>query len=65
MPRFHVPEMSCGHCTAEIEKAVREADARASVDCNLDDRSVTVQSSLSIEALQGLLKTAGYEARTV
>ena len=30
--RFHVEDMTCGHCTAAIEKAVAAAGGRATAD---------------------------------
>ena len=63
MAKFSVPEMSCGHCTSAIEKQIKADDAAASVNCNLDDRTVTVESSaLDNAALLAAIKEAGYEA---
>ena len=60
MIRFTVPEMSCGHCTAAIETAIKAIDGDARVECNLDDHSVSVASTLSIGALQSAIAEAGY-----
>ena len=38
--RFHVEDMTCGHCTAAIEKAVAAAGGRATAD--LASKIVTV-----------------------
>ena len=62
MTRFTVPDMSCGHCTAAIEKANKAADATASVDCNLEDHSVSVESALPEARLRAAISEAGYEA---
>lgn len=64
MTRFNVPEMSCGHCTAAIEKAVKAVDASAEIDCDLSDRTVTITSALAAEALQAAILDAGYESRS-
>ncbi|MBN7783782.1 heavy-metal-associated domain-containing protein [Ponticoccus gilvus] len=61
--KFNVPEMSCGHCTAAIEKAVTAADPGASVACDLTERTVTVDSRLDAGAIQTALKGAGYAAQ--
>ncbi|WP_418594557.1 heavy-metal-associated domain-containing protein [Ponticoccus sp. (in: a-proteobacteria)] len=61
--KFNVPEMSCGHCTAAIEKAVTAADPSASVACDLTERTVTVDSRLDDGAIQAALKGAGYAAQ--
>ncbi|ETA51111.1 heavy-metal-associated domain-containing protein [Ponticoccus alexandrii] len=61
--KFSVPEMSCGHCTTAIEKAVKAADPRASVACDLSARTVTVDSALEAGAIQAAMKDAGYESQ--
>ncbi|WP_068111602.1 heavy-metal-associated domain-containing protein [Tropicimonas marinistellae] len=63
MPRFTVPDMSCGHCTAAIEKAIKEVDTGSSVDCNLDDRTVAITSALPQEDLQAAMEAAGYPSQ--
>lgn len=63
--KFNVPEMSCGHCTSAIEKAVKAADPAATVACDLDSKEVTIDSALSPELLRGTLKEAGYESAPV
>jgi len=65
MTRFDVPEMSCGHCTAAIRKAVTTLDPSASVDCDLNVRVVSVESTLGDEAIVLAMKEAGYDATTV
>lgn len=65
MTRFHVPDMSCGHCTAAIEKAIRAADPAAGVSCDLDARIVEVESTLSEAAVSDAIRDAGYEATTL
>lgn len=60
---FKVPDMSCGHCTAAIEKSVKAADPAASVDCDLGARRVKIDSALSPEQLGAAIKDAGYDAQ--
>ena len=62
MTTFKVPEMSCGHCKAAIEKAVADVDAAAVVAVDLDSRTVKIDSSADTGALQAAIKTAGYES---
>ncbi|APO87381.1 heavy-metal-associated domain-containing protein [Marivivens sp. JLT3646] len=59
--KFNVPDMSCGHCTSTIEKAIKAADANASVSCDIPARTVSVEGALSTERLTALLREAGYE----
>ncbi|MBZ0130463.1 MAG: heavy-metal-associated domain-containing protein [Rhodobacteraceae bacterium] len=60
--KFKVPDMSCGHCTAAIEKAIGSADPAALVACNLTDRTVDIESSLSSDTLVLAIAEAGYSA---
>ena len=62
MTKLNVPEMSCGHCKAAVEKAVAGVDAAASVDVDLDNRTVSIQSAVTDTALIDALKAGGYEA---
>lgn len=59
---FSVPEMSCGHCTAAIEKAVKDVDPAATVNCDLDTRRVTVDTYLSQADVSQAITEAGYES---
>lgn len=63
--QFNVPDMSCGHCTASIEKSVKSADPAADVACDLDTHRVTIDSDLSAEDLAAAIKSAGYESELV
>lgn len=62
MITLNVPEMSCGHCKATVEKAVAGVDPAAKVAVDLASRSVGVTSSLSTAELVAALKGAGFEA---
>jgi len=62
MTKLNVPDMSCGHCKATVEKAVAGVDAGASVDVDLGDRTVSIDSSAPAAALIDALKASGYEA---
>ncbi|UXU74849.1 MULTISPECIES: heavy-metal-associated domain-containing protein [unclassified Paracoccus (in: a-proteobacteria)] len=55
--KFRVSDMSCGHCTAAIEKAVAEAGGQAKAD--LQDHSVTVEG-LTPERAADVIREAGY-----
>ena len=57
---FHVEDMSCGHCTAAIQKAVAEAGGKAVTD--LTSHSVTVEGLDEARAAQ-VIRDAGYTPR--
>ncbi|MFT7596081.1 MAG: copper chaperone [Paracoccaceae bacterium] len=65
MTKFTVPDMTCGHCTAAIEKEIKSADQAAEVSCDLTDHSVAVQSTLGDNTILAAIKDAGYEAALV
>ncbi len=62
MTKLKVPEMSCGHCKAAVEKAVASVDAQAKVDVDLENRTVQVETTAANDALIAALKEEGYEA---
>ncbi len=60
--KFHVPDMSCGHCSAAIDKAVKAIDPTARVDADIEAKTVSVVSAQAAPALQAALSEAGYPA---
>lgn len=62
MTTYSVPEMSCGHCKASVEKAVSSADPKAAIKVDLDHRTVEIDSALPQPAIIDALKEAGYAA---
>jgi len=62
MTTFNVPDMSCGHCTAAIEKAVTAADEGADLEFDLEAHTVAVSSTLDDTALAAILEKEGYPA---
>lgn len=63
MIKLSVPEMTCGHCKATIEKAVAGVDPAARVAVDLATHSVEISSRVDTPTLIGALKAEGYEAR--
>ena len=61
MTRLNVPDMSCGHCTSAIEKAIMAIDPTAKVSCDLGAHTVDVDSFLSERALSEAIRSAGYD----
>ncbi len=62
MTRFKVPDMSCDHCTAAIERAIKAVDPVATVECDLDKRMVKVDSATDTDTLIAALHSADYPA---
>ena len=61
MRNFKVPDMSCGHCTATIQKAIKAIDPTATVVCDTGTREVEVESILNQHALAEAIRNAGYD----
>lgn len=55
--KFRVDDMSCGHCTATIEKAIAEAGGQAVTD--LASHTVAVTGLNQARAAQ-VIRDAGY-----
>ena len=62
MTKLNVPDMTCGHCKAAVEKAVAGVDAFAKVAVDLDTRTVEIDSNADLAAILAALKEEGYEA---
>ncbi len=62
MTKLKIPEMSCGHCKSAIEKAVASVDSNAEVNVDLENRTVSITSSVDDAALIEAIKSEGYES---
>lgn len=60
MQRFHLPDMSCGHCVAAITEALKAADPQARIEIDRDAKTASVDSTLPRDALATALSEAGY-----
>ena len=60
-----IPEMSCGHCKAAIEKSVLEVDPAATLIFDLPQRHVSIRSSLPLEIMQQAIAQAGYDSEAM
>lgn len=63
--KFTVPDMSCGHCTAAIEKAIKDAAPQAQVACDLGAHTVSVTGIDSPDTAKTAMQKAGYESELV
>jgi copper chaperone len=59
--RFHLPDMSCGHCVATITEAARALDPQAQLSFERESRHLQVQTELPRQAWVKALGEAGYE----
>lgn len=61
--QFNVPDMSCGHCKAAIERAVKDVDAAAVLTFDMPNRNVEIESQIEATALQAAMADAGYPSQ--
>ena len=59
MTTFHIPDMSCGHCKATVEKSIRALDPAAQIEFDMPARRVSVKSSAEAARVQAVLAEAG------
>lgn len=61
---FHIPNISCGHCTRTIENELKELDGVAQVDSDVGQKTVTVafQAPITRDKILATLKEINYPA---
>ena len=61
MIAFDVPDMTCGHCVATIQSALRGADPQAQVRIDLASHRVEIDPARAdAQALRAAIEDAGY-----
>lgn len=55
--------MSCGHCVASAEKALKAVAGVETVEVNLEPGAAIITGSADAQALIAAIVEAGYEAR--
>lgn len=60
--KFNVPTMACGGCAATIESAVKALDPQATVEANLAEKTISVTTAKSVDAVTKAIAAAGYPA---
>lgn len=63
MVKLKVDGMTCAHCKAAVEKAIKEVLGVEDVEVSLDDGFAVVRGSAEPEKLVEAVKEAGYEAK--
>lgn len=60
MHEFHLPAMTCGHCAATVNLALKLVDPTCEIAVDIPARKVQVFSTESREALTEALVESGY-----
>ncbi len=63
MIKIKVDGMSCDHCKAAVERAIRDVLGVEGVDVSLDEGFAVVRGNAHPEQLVEAVKEAGYEAK--
>ena len=63
MTKLSIPDMTCGHCKAAVEKAVASVDPAAKVEVDLQAHEAEIQTDADLQAILAALKEEGYEAK--
>ncbi|GFE67193.1 MAG: heavy-metal-associated domain-containing protein [Thalassovita sp.] len=63
--KFHVPDMSCGHCTAAITREILALDPAAQVTPDLTAQTVAVETRQTGSAVAKAIEAAGYSTNPV
>lgn len=61
MHRYSVPAMTCGHCAATIDRAIKSVDPKAEVNVDLAKQEVSVRSLVAAAQIETAIQSAGYE----
>lgn len=61
--KLSIPDMSCGHCKAVVERTIIELDSGADVIVDLGSRTVEVTTTAAPQALVQALEAQGYPAK--
>ena len=61
MYEYTVEGMSCNHCAMTVKKSVADVDAKATVNVDLKNKKVSVDSSADKAAIASAIEEAGYE----
>ncbi len=59
---LNITGMTCGHCRAAVESAIREVPGVQAVHVDLEQAKATVQGAVDIGSLLSAVDEAGYQA---
>lgn len=61
---FHIPKISCMHCTRTIENELKELTGISAVESNIAEKTVTVQwqTPITLDKIKATLKEINFPA---
>jgi len=60
MIEWTVPTMTCGHCVATVTRTVQRIDPAATVEIDLPQHRVCIESARDAQAFRAALAEEGY-----
>ena len=60
--KFHIANMTCGCCARGITTAIKELDSNASLDIDLQNRIVEINTTVSQDKVIATLSERGFTA---
>jgi copper chaperone len=60
--KLSIPDMTCGHCKAAVERAIIDIDSRADVIVDLGAKTAEVRTTAAEGAVLNALAAEGYPA---
>jgi copper chaperone len=60
MYKFEVSDMTCSHCVATVERAVKSVDGAAAIKIDLANLAVKIESAKPAAAFAAAIQEAGY-----
>lgn len=60
--KLSIPDMTCGHCKATVERTITAVDSAAVVKVDLAGHTVDVTTTAAPDAVLEALKAEGYPA---
>ncbi len=58
---FNVEGMVCGKCTARIESTLSKIEGVSTITCDLEQKTITVQTSLSKDEMIENIEDMGFD----
>ncbi|MBU3708701.1 MAG: heavy-metal-associated domain-containing protein [Burkholderiaceae bacterium] len=61
MYELKVDGMTCGGCVSSVKRALQAIDANASIDVDLQSKTVKIDTAVELHAVKAAVEDAGYD----
>ncbi|MBU6292124.1 MAG: heavy-metal-associated domain-containing protein [Burkholderiales bacterium] len=61
MYELKVDGMTCGGCVSSVKRALQALDANASIDVDLQSKTVKIDTAVELHAVKAAVEDAGYD----